>query len=77
MIILEDKFGNVKKSPIGFSWTTLFFGFWVPLFRGDFKWFLIMIIVGSLTVGVSVLVFPFFYNKLYYQDLINNGFERK
>ncbi|NCB20038.1 MAG: DUF2628 domain-containing protein, partial [Bacteroidia bacterium] len=27
--------GLEKDCPVGFSWTTLFFGFLVPLFRGD------------------------------------------
>ncbi len=39
-----------KESYVGFSWTTFFFGPFVPLFRGDFKWFFIML-VGLLTLG--------------------------
>ena len=34
----------VKKGFLGFSWTTFFFGLFVPLFRGDWFWLVIMII---------------------------------
>ena len=32
-----EKDGELKNAFVGFSWTTFFFGFWVPLFRGRFK----------------------------------------
>ena len=32
-----EKEGQLKNAFVGFSWTTFFFGFWVPLFRGKFK----------------------------------------
>lgn len=40
-IFLKHKNKNkVKTSVLGFSWTTFFFGLFVPLFRKDFKMFL-------------------------------------
>ena len=38
-----EKYGHKKKGFLGFSWTAFFFNFFVPLFRLDFKWFLIFI----------------------------------
>ncbi|MBT9777009.1 DUF2628 domain-containing protein [Clostridium sp. MCC353] len=79
---LSNASGQVKEVKIGFSWTTFFFGFFVPLLRGDFVWALIMffaaIIVGFFTAGIGGLVFNIiisaFYNKIYTQGLIKKGF---
>lgn len=73
---------QVKQVKAGFSWTTFFWGFFPALFRGDWKWFVIIflidIITGSFTYGfgsgVVGIIFAFFYNKLYITDLMNNGF---
>ena len=32
-----EKEGQLKNAFVGFSWTTFFFGFWVPLLRGKLK----------------------------------------
>lgn len=66
--------GVVKLAPLGFSWTTVFGGVFVPLFRGDLKWCCIMMIAALFSFGMSWLVFPFLYNKLYVKDLIEKGF---
>lgn len=67
--------GETVTAPIGFSWTTLFFGMWPALFRGDFKWGLIMFGLAVVTSGISLLVFPFLYNKLYVKNLLRNGYK--
>lgn len=40
--------GNVKTAPVGFSWTTLFFGGLVALFRKDWKMFFIWFAVHAV-----------------------------
>ncbi len=81
MYITLDKAGMKKQVKVGFSWTTFFFGFFVPLFRGDLKWAAIMFVttalIGVFTMGFGSLiigiVFSFIYNKLYIKDLIEKG----
>lgn len=67
--------GAIKEAPVGFSWTTFFFGFFPSLFRGDWKYAVIQFILAMLTMGLSNLVFCFIYNKLYIKDLIGAGFK--
>lgn len=69
--------GQIKEAPVGFSWTVFFFGFFPPMFRGDFKWGFIMLILALITVGISNIVFMFIYNKFYIKDLIGDGFKVK
>ena len=73
MIVLEK---NViqKKSFVGFSWTTFFFGFFVPLIRGDIKWFLIMLILSFLSFGLAQFILCFLYNKFYTVNLLEKGY---
>lgn len=75
MYNLRNENGVCKEVKKGFSWTMLFFGIFVPLVRGDWKWFLLSLLAAIITSGLSWLVFPFFYNKLYLNDLLNKGYK--
>jgi len=66
--------GEIKEAAIGFSWTTLFFGIFVPLLRGDILYFVLFLILAFLTIGFSWLVIPFMYNKMYIKNLLENGY---
>lgn len=70
-----EKNGMRKEVKQGFSWTTLFFGCFVPLFRGDLKWAIIMFLLAFMTLGLSWLIMPFIYNKKYLEELLNNGWK--
>ena len=63
-----------KQAPVGTSWTIFFWSFFPPLFRGDFKWGIIILILQLITFGLSALVFMFIYNKLYIQSLLEEGY---
>ena len=74
MYTLKNENGVTKEVKKGFSWTMLFFGVFVPLVRGDWKWFLITLIAAFVTFGISWLIFPFFYNKIYLNELLEKGY---
>ena len=111
MIEMRNERTGAKRSipHLGFSWTTLFLGPLVPLFRGDWKWALIMYLVDQIAVALAMAlsvvlveafsvsspmattvpifvaagialvvtqpVFATIYNRRYYTDLVNDGFE--
>ena len=62
---------------MGFSWTTLFFGFFPALIRGDMKWAVIIFAATFVTFGLAGIVFAFIYNRLYIQSLVEKGFKIK
>lgn len=75
--------GLTKKGFAGFSWTTLFFGAFPALFRGDFSTFIgafaIFLILAITTAGIGALVaslvWAFKYNKFYTSKLLEKGYE--
>ena len=72
--------GIYKDGFVGFSWTYLFFGFFVPLLRGNYKLALyhFIIFMFSLSLFGSVLIvqpiLAFFFNKFYTLDMIESGY---
>jgi len=66
--------GVVKTAPIGFSWTSLFFGVFVPLIRGDIKWFFMGLAIAIFTLGIGWIFIPFIYNKIYIKNLMEKGY---
>ena len=106
----NERTGARRSVPhLGFSWTTLFLGPLLPLFRGDWKWALIMYFVIQIVVPAAAIVsvgiaealampdplassrslffggaiglvltqpvFATIYNRRYYADLVNDGYE--
>jgi hypothetical protein len=83
IVFKHPTFGTVKTAPVGFSWTTVIFGFWPALFRGDFKWaginFGVCVLVSLVTMGFGVIVcniaFGVLYNKMYVKELLSKGYQ--
>lgn len=67
--------GQLRQAPVGFSWTTMFFGFIPALWRGHWMGAIIQLVCAIVTVGLSGLVFMFIYNKMYLRHLLNEGFK--
>lgn len=55
-----EKNGYIKNGFTGFSWTTIFFGFWVPLFRLKLKDFLMFFIF----FGFKIFTFYLFFHQI-------------
>ena len=66
--------GLIRKGYVGFSWTYLFFGGLVPLFRGEIGTGVLHIILSTFTLGISNIIFCFLYNKQFMHRLIEKGF---
>ena len=75
--------GIIKDGFYGYSWTTLFFGFFPALFRGDFVTFMgvfvVVVILAFVTWGVgcfvAMFVWAFIYNDYYTKKLLERGYE--
>ena len=76
-INFQNKSGIVKEAPVGFSWTTFFFGFFPALIRGDWLWAIIICAATFVTFGISGIIFAFIYNRIYIQGLLKKGFKVK
>lgn len=74
-ITLTHPSGVKKKVKVGFSWTLLFFGLWVPVFRADWNSLLRMWLLGMCTLGIYVIVACWTYNKRYGQWLMEQGYQ--
>ena len=84
---LENQNGEIKEVKAGFSWTTFFFSFFVPLFRKDWKWFGIMlatklvVTILALGAGFSALsfaaniAFALMYNSYFIKKLLSDGWQ--
>lgn len=76
-IVVHSLTKEVKKVKIGFSWVTFFFGIFVPLFRGHFIYFFILLAlscVAGLGLFIAWFVCPFIINKSYLNWLLTQGY---
>jgi len=75
--------GIIKDGFYGFSWTTLFFGCFPALFRGDFLTFLVafvlLLIINIATMGIglwiAMVIWAFAYNSFYTKKMLERGYE--
>jgi hypothetical protein len=85
-VILENpRTGQIRKAPVGFSWTMFFWGPFAPMFRGDWKWAIILLIVALIAAAASggflgwlpFFIAAFMWNKSYLNRLVSDGFQLK
>jgi hypothetical protein len=73
--IKHTQSGMMKTGLYGFSWTYVFFGFFVPLFRGELVVGALHFIFTVITFGLWWIILCFIYNKQYMTRMLTAGWE--
>jgi hypothetical protein len=71
--MIHSESGIAKTGYVGFSWTYLLFGWFVPVMRGELQIGVLHLIITVVTFGLSQLVFPFLYNNQYMNRMLTSG----
>lgn len=71
--IVHSSSGVGKSGYVGYSWTYLIFGWFVPVFRGELVIGLIHLVITLVSFGLSQIVFPFVYNRQYMNRMLTSG----
>ena len=71
--VKHNESGIQKNCFVGYSWTYFFFGFFVPIFRGEISIGVFHLIFSIVTFGIFQLIMPFLYSKQYSTRLLNNS----
>ncbi len=73
VLLVHAGSGLSKNGYYGYSPTYFFFGFLVPIFRGEIGIGLLHLLFSALTFGIFQLVMPFLYNKQFTSRLLTTG----
>ena len=71
--IKHEQSGMVKTGFYGFSWTYLFFGWLVPLFRSELGVGALHLLFTFVTLGFWQFIVCFLYNKQYMTRMLTSG----
>jgi hypothetical protein len=72
--LIHPQTGLMKSGFYGFSWTFLFFGWFVPVFRGELLVALLHLAITVVTFGLWQLIIAFLYNKHYMTRMLEKGY---
>ena len=72
--LIHPQSGLMKSGYYGFNWTFLFFGWFVPLFRGELFISLLHFVITIVTLGFWQLIIAFLYNKQYMTRMLEKGY---
>jgi hypothetical protein len=67
--------GLPKVGRHGWSWTYLYFGWLVPMFRGEIGMGLLHFLFSVLTLGIFQVIWSFLYNKQHLTRLMTSGWQ--
>jgi hypothetical protein len=71
--IIHTVSGIGKNGYVGYSWTYLLFGWFVPVIRGELLIGILHLIITLVSFGLSQLIFPFLYNRQYMNRMLTSG----
>jgi hypothetical protein len=71
--IIHSVSGITKSGYVGFSWTYLVFGWFVPVIRGELGVGVLHLVITFVSFGLSQLIFPFLYNRQYMNRMLTAG----
>jgi hypothetical protein len=69
--------GLTKNGYFGYSWTYLFFGWFVPLFRGELGVAALHLFFTMFTFGIWQIIVSFIYNRQYMTRMLEKGYALK
>ena len=72
--LIQPETGLMKSGYYGFSWTFLFFGWFVPIFRGELFISLLHFVITVATFGLWQVIIAFLYNKQYMTRMLEKGY---
>lgn len=75
VMMLHPASGLLRAGYFGFSWTYLFFGWLVPIFRGELGVAALHLLFTMVTFGLWQLVVAFLYNRQYMTRMLEKGYQ--
>jgi hypothetical protein len=77
VVIQHPTSGLTKNGYFGFSWTYFFFGWFVPLIRGELGVAALHLLFSIFTFGIWQMIVSFLYNKQYMTRMLEKGYVLK
>jgi hypothetical protein len=71
-VLMKNRNSNITKNGyVGFRWTYFFFGWWVPLIRGELGVAALHLLFSVFTFGIWQIIVSFMYNKQYMTRMLS------
>lgn len=75
VLVKHQQSGLVRNGYVGYCWTYLFFGWLVPIIRGEIGVGVLHLVLTAVTFGIFQLVMPYLYNKQFMTRLLTSGWQ--
>jgi len=73
ILIQHPSSGIIKNGYIGWSWTYLIFGWFVPVYRGEISIGIFHLVLTFFTFGFFQIIMSFLYNKQFMTRMLTQG----